>query len=109
MGVPAREHHVVQFVFELINTGSMLGGLLTDLTEALPADAYPGEEPRAVVIDMLCGTISTALASVDQRDVRRATELIDLAGERTLEHLGLALDLSRRMHEGDNGPGRMYG
>lgn len=109
MGVPPAERHIAQFVLSLLGTGSMLSTLVEDLADALPADAYPGEEPRAVVIDMLCGTVTTALGPADLDDLQRATELIELAGERTLEHLQLAAHLSRRSREGDSGPGRNYG
>jgi hypothetical protein len=108
MGSPSADHHVERFVLELLSTGLMLSGLVSDLSAALPADAYPSEEPRTVVIEMLCGTMCTALTSADWREVQRATELIALAGARTLEHLQLALDLSRRIHA-DDGPGRTYG
>jgi hypothetical protein len=100
---------VIRFVFELVNTGSMLSGVASNLIDGLPDDAYPGEAPGAVVLEMLCGTIATALESVDPRDVRRATELISLAGARTIEHLQLASELSRRMHGEDDGRGRAYG
>jgi hypothetical protein len=109
MEVSRVDHHIQQFAVELLSAGSMLSGLLRSLVDGLPPDAYPGEEPEAVVLEMLCGTIATALDSVDRRDVRRATELIDLARARVLEHLRLARDLSRRMHGGDGGQGRMYG
>jgi hypothetical protein len=109
MGVPCIDEDIARFVVELINTGAMLRRLAEDLQEALPDDAYPGEEPRAVILEMLCGTISTALCSADPRELRRATELIDLAGARTLEHLGLALAMSRRMHGADGGVRRTYG
>jgi len=103
------EGHIDRFVLELLGAGSMLSELVSNLADALPADAYPGEEPVAVVLEMLCGTIETALASVDPRDVWRAAELIDLARARVLEHLRLARDLSSRMHGGDEGVGRAYG
>ncbi len=86
----------------------MLSGLVLDLSAALEPDAYPGEDPETVVFEMLCGTIATALGTADPRDLQHATELIDLAGARTLEHLRLARDLSRRIHD-DGGGGRTYG
>ena len=101
--------HIERFVSELLSTGSMLSGVVGDLTDALPADAYPGEEPRAVVVEMVYETIATALEAVDPQDVRTATRLIDLAGTQVLEHLRLASELSRRMHPSDGGPGRTYG
>lgn len=103
------DDHICRCVLELLRTGSMLSDLVWNLVEALPDDAYPGEEPAAVVLEMLCGTIATSLTSVDPRDVRRATELIDCARARALEHLELACDLSRRIHGDDAGVGRTYG
>jgi hypothetical protein len=101
--------HIDVFVFGLIRSGLMLSELASNLTEALPDDAYPGEDTAAVVLEMLCGTIATAIESVDPRDVRRATEIIDLAVERTREHVALACAMSRRIHGEDGGGGRAYG
>jgi hypothetical protein len=109
MEVSPAEHHVHRFALELLGMGSLLSELASSLADALPVDAYPGEEPAAVVVEMLCGTVATALASVDPRDVRRATELIELARARTLEHLQLACAVSRRIQGGDGGVGRTYG
>jgi hypothetical protein len=86
MDVSRVDHHIERFVLELLRTGSMLSGLLGNLVDALPVDAYPGEEPAAVVFEMLCGTIATALDSVDLCDVDRATELIDV-GARELSNI----------------------
>lgn len=96
-------------MLELLRTGLMLCDVLAGLVEALPAEAYPGEEPAEVLIEMLCGTIATALDTADPREVRRATELIDLAAKRTVEHLRLARELSHRIHDDDGSPGRAYG
>jgi hypothetical protein len=96
-------------VLELLRTGWMLRELVSELSDALPVDAYPGEEPGAVVIEMLCGTIATALESADPRDVRRATELIDQARGRTLEHLQVDRELSRRIDSDGRRAGRGYG
>jgi hypothetical protein len=84
----------------------MLFDLPADLTEVLPADDYPGEEPAAVVIEMVTGTIRTVLAAADERDVERATKLIAEACERVLEHLRLAVELSRRIHGDADEPPR---
>jgi hypothetical protein len=79
------------------------------LCAELPRRSYPGENPRDVVLEMLCGTIDTAMQSADARDLRRAIELIDLAGSRTEEHLRLACDLSRRSHGEDGSVGPTHG
>jgi hypothetical protein len=102
--------HVGAFTQELLRSGCMLSGLAADLVEALPPDAYPGEEPANVVIEMVVGTIRTALGGVDERELERATDLIAAACDRVLEHLQLALELSRRMHgEAGGEAGRVYG
>ena len=101
---------VAHFTRELLGTGCMLFDLAADLAELLPADAYPGEEPGQVVLEMVIGTIATAIGDADPADLRRATELISEAAERVIEHLKLASELSRRMHvDGDGQPGRAYG
>lgn len=109
MGFHPADSRIERFVLELLCTGTMLGQLVSDLSASLPANVYPGEEPRAVVIEMLHGTIATALVDVDPHEVERATELIDLAATRTLEHLRLARDLSERIRGDDGGGGRTYG
>jgi hypothetical protein len=109
MECPHDDDHIERFVIELLSTGSMLSGLVRDLANALPADAYPGEEPSAVVLEMVYGSIATAIGAMDPEDVRTATRLIDLAGEQVLGHLQLACELSRRTDPGGRGLGRTYG
>jgi hypothetical protein len=97
MGTTNTEDAIDAFVLELLRTGNMLTGMAADLAEALPADAYPGEKPGQVVIEMIAGSIRTALIEADSGDVERAVELMQKAGDRVLEHLRLALELRRRM------------
>jgi hypothetical protein len=101
------QDHIDQFVLSLIRTGVLLTDVAADLAESLPADAYPGEDPGAVVIEMMSGTIRTVLETVDPDLVAEAAELMELALDQVQEHLRLALSLSRRMHNGV--PGRGYG
>jgi hypothetical protein len=84
------ESQVERFVRVLLLTGAWLDEVVSGLSAELPTGSYPGEEPLAVVLEMLCGTIGTALQPVEPRDLRLATELIDLAGWRVEEHLRLA-------------------
>jgi hypothetical protein len=98
------------FTLELLRAAVMLTGLADDLVDAIPPDAYPGEEPGAVFIEMVSGTIETAIGETDPHDLRQATELIAAAHERVVEHLRLAVELSRRMQGGaGGGPWRAFG
>ena len=108
MGSANTQDAIDGFAVELLRTGDMLAGLAVDLVETLPAEAYPGEKPAAVVMEMITGSIRTALVEADQSDVQRAVELMREAANRVIEHLGLALALRRRM-EGAGGTRRGYG
>jgi hypothetical protein len=88
---------IERFVHTLMITGGWLMELMSGLSVELPKETYPEEDPWAVVFEMLCGTIGTALHSAEPRDLQRATELIDLAASRAEEHLRLGLELSDRM------------
>jgi hypothetical protein len=90
-------------------TGGWLMELMSGLSVELPKDRYPGEDPWTAVFEMLCGTIGTALDSVEGCDLERATKLIDMAGSRVEEHLRLACELSGRMHGSGAGNRRTYG
>jgi hypothetical protein len=104
------EDSVSAFTLELLRTGHMLSNLGADLVDSLPEDEYPGESPAAVVVEMVIGTIRTTLADADEDDLMRATELMACARDRVLEHLQLALALSRRMDgDAEDEPRRGYG
>lgn len=108
MGILNTDDVVDNFVLELLRTGDMIHGLAADLVETTPAGAYPGEDPAAVVVEMITGSIRTALAEAEEKDVQRAVELMGEAADRVLEHLRLARELRRRM-EGAGGNGRGHG
>ena len=44
---------------------------------------------------MIAGTIATALRDAHRCEVERAIELMELAADRTIEHLRLACELAR--------------
>ena len=108
MGSANTQDAIDGFTLELLRTGNILAGLAADLIEALPAEAYPGEELAEVVMEMITGTIRTALVEADQNDLQRAVELMREAVDRVIEHLRLALALRRRM-QGADGTRREYG
>ena len=64
------EDHIERFVIELLSTGSLILGAIRDLTDALPPDAYPGEAPAEVVVEMVCGSIASALGAVEPARLR---------------------------------------
>jgi hypothetical protein len=57
MGAEPAEPAARAFVEELLRTGIMLSDLLGDLLDVLAADAFPGENPGEVLVDMLVGTV----------------------------------------------------
>jgi hypothetical protein len=99
------DDHVHEFVLELLRTGMMICDLVENLVEALPDDAYPGEDTGSVVVEMIRGTLAMALAPLDESDVRRCMEVMQLATDGLIEHLRLARELSRRIHGGADGIG----
>jgi hypothetical protein len=84
------ETQVERFVHALVITGAWLDEVALGLTAELPKESYPGENPYAVALEMLCGTIGPALESAEQDELQLATELIDLAASRVEEHLRIA-------------------
>jgi hypothetical protein len=88
------------FVLEVLRTGMMLHGVLCDLLEDLPDDAFPGEDSGAVLIEMLTGTIRPAAEAAGELIVRGATELLDAAGDRVIGDLRGALALGWAMDRG---------
>jgi hypothetical protein len=103
------ESELERFVHTLMITGGWLMELMSGLSVELPKESYPGEDPWAVVFEMLCGTIGTALESAEPLELKRATELIDLAASRIEEHLRLACELSGRTHDAGDGDRRTFG
>jgi len=106
MPVAQPSDQVQRFAEELLRTGLTFIDVTSELIEGLPPEHFPGEDPGAVVVEMLTGTISTALADTDEAEVVRATELIAAARERVYEHLRLALELSKHIRRP---PGRAPG
>jgi hypothetical protein len=110
MALTEPTEQVAAFTQEVLRAGLMLSGLASDLVEELPSDAFPGEDTAAVVIEMMIGTIHTAVGDVDPHELARATRLLEMASDRVLEHLSLALELRRRMDgASEGGPTPNYG
>src|SRR5437879_2179590 len=106
-GTPKRKHGndstddwTWAFVMQLLRTGLMLHGLLCDLSEDLPEDAFAGEDNGAVLIEMLAGTIRPAAEAAGAQVVRDATALLEASSTRTIEDLRAALALRVAMDRG---------
>ena len=81
---------------EVLRTGFVLAGLIEDLLDALPEDAYPGEVPAEVVLDMIAGSAHPAAAAMGADTVRQATALVGAMSDRVIEDLKTASKLARR-------------
>ena len=80
--------HVQPFVEEVLRTGVMLTDVLGSLLEDLPEDAFPGEQPGDVLVEMLVGTVRTVV---------EATALLGAMSDRFVADLRQAMALARRM------------
>ena len=81
----------------VLRIGLMLEGVLANLLEDLPDDAFPGEDNGVVLIEMLTGTIRPAATAAGARAVREATDLLYASGDLTLEGLKAAMALRLAM------------
>ncbi len=107
MELTEMQDHIDLFVRSLIRTGLLLTDVAAELAESLPSAACPGEEPAAVVLGMVCGSIRSVLETVEPELIEASAELMEMAIDRVEEHLRLALELGRRMQ--DDLPGIGYG
>jgi hypothetical protein len=83
------------FVEEVLRTGLMLADVLGALLEDLPDDAFPGEDPAEVLLEMLAGTFRPAAKAAGARAVREAAGLLGALGDRALADLRAAADAAR--------------
>ncbi len=67
---------VQSFVEEVLRTGVMLTDVLGALLDDLPEDAFPGEQPGEVLVEMLVGTVRPAVEAVAPRTLTEATALL---------------------------------
>lgn len=87
---------VREFVETVLRTGFMLTDLLGNILDALPEDAFPGESPAEVLVEMLTGSIRPVADAAGPHAVLDATALLGAMGDRTLEDLRAAAELARR-------------
>ena len=95
--------HSRDFVWDLLRTGLALSDLAASLIEALPGDAYPGEEPGEVVLDMMTGTIQPVVDAAGPETVEAAIALMGAAYDRVMTEMERALELCRQRDSGGAG------
>jgi hypothetical protein len=81
-------------VEELLLTAFSIGGVLTSLLENLPEDAFPGEDPVVVLIEMITGSSRPAVEAAEESDCRIAIALIGAVRDRVLDDLRAASRLA---------------
>jgi hypothetical protein len=79
-----------EFVEQLLRTGLTLIDLLSTLLEDLADDAFEGEDPAAVLVEMLVGTLRPVTEAAGSEAVVHATALLGAARDRTLADLRAA-------------------
>src|SRR5437764_800817 len=75
--------------------GRMITGLLEDLLNALPDDAFPGENHAEVLLEMLSGTVRPATRAAGQATVCQLTALLGAVSDRILTDLRAAAAAAR--------------
>lgn len=79
---------------ELLRTALSLQGAFVSLLEDLPENAFPGEDPAAVLIEMMAGSSRPAIDAAGEVGCRAATELIGAIRERVIDDLRKAAQLA---------------
>lgn len=82
-------------VEEAVRTGLLLSTTLGDLLDELPDDAFPGEEPVEVLLEMVTGSVHPAAEAVGASAVRQATALVGAVADRMVADLAAAADAAR--------------
>lgn len=91
------EHDAAQLLIEdLLRTAFSLGSIYASLLADLPEDAFPGEDPGAVLIEMLGGSSLQAAQVVAEADWPSLTTLVGAVRESVLSDLKVAAEFAER-------------
>jgi hypothetical protein len=95
-----KEHDAAQLLIEeLLRTAFTLGSVYAPLLAELPQDAFPGEDPDAVLIEMLAGSSLQAARAVPEADWPSLTALAEAVRASVLRDLRLAEQFAKRAEE----------
>src|SRR5215475_11694331 len=81
-------------VEEVLRTAMALEDIVVSLLDDLPDDAFPGEDPGLVLLEMIVGSVHPATLAAGPRDTRTATALVVAIRERVLADLRTAAALA---------------
>lgn len=95
-GKPGQTDATQILVEELLRTAFSLGGAFVSLLDDLPEDAFPGEDPSAVLIEMVSGTCRPVVEAAGESACWAAASLIGAVRDRVIDDLRAAAELARR-------------
>ncbi|HET6998778.1 MAG TPA: hypothetical protein VFI03_09325 [Solirubrobacterales bacterium] len=81
-------------VEELLRTAVSLSGLLTSLIEGMSEDAFPGEDPGEVLLEMMAGSSLPAVEAAGRAPCQSTTALVVAVREEILGDLRAAARLA---------------
>lgn len=84
-------------VEEVLRTALALEDVMVSLLDSLPDDAFPGEDPGLVLLEMVVGSVHPAATAAGPRECRTATALVGAVRERVLEDLRTAAAMAAEM------------
>lgn len=84
-----------ELVQALLRTSLWLQDVYVSLLEATPDDAFPGEDPAEVLLEMLSGGACQAIEAAGLEVSRAATALIGAVMDRVLDDLRAAAALAK--------------
>lgn len=79
----------------LLRTSLTLQDVYVSLVEEIPDDAFPGEDPAEVLLEMLSGSACLAIEAAGLEISRAATALIGAVMDRVIDDLRAAAALAR--------------
>jgi hypothetical protein len=81
---------------ELLRTALWIFDITTSFLDDLPDDAFPGEDPAAVMVEMLVGSCRPAIEAAGEAGCRAAIDLAGAIRENIRDDLRAAADLSHQ-------------
>jgi hypothetical protein len=76
-------------------TGLMFSDVLSGLLDDMPDDAFPGESPADVLIEMLTGSVRPVADAAGAETVRASLALVGAMADKTMSDLRRALEIAR--------------